>query len=50
MIELLRTHRPAEVYNLAAQSFVQTSFSQPVLTGEFTGQERDVLGGLGLES
>jgi GDPmannose 4,6-dehydratase len=37
MIELLRTHRPAEVYNLAAQSFVQTSFSQPVLTGDVTG-------------
>ncbi len=28
--------RPAEVYNLAAQSFVPTSWSQPVLTGEFT--------------
>ena len=28
--------RPDEVYNLAAQSFVQTSWSQPVLTGEFT--------------
>lgn len=27
---------PDEVYNLAAQSFVQTSWSQPVLTGEFT--------------
>ena len=37
MIELLRTHRPEEVYNLAAQSFVQTSFSQPVLTGDVTG-------------
>ena len=37
MIELLRTHRPSEVYNLAAQSFVQTSFSQPVLTGDVTG-------------
>jgi GDPmannose 4,6-dehydratase len=37
MIELLRTHRPNEVYNLAAQSFVQTSFSQPVLTGDVTG-------------
>ncbi|MCY4069380.1 MAG: GDP-mannose 4,6-dehydratase [Acidimicrobiaceae bacterium] len=36
MIEILRTFRPAEVYNLAAQSFVQTSFSQPVLTGETT--------------
>ncbi|HEU4989843.1 MAG: GDP-mannose 4,6-dehydratase [Gemmatimonadota bacterium] len=28
--------QPDEVYNLAAQSFVQTSWSQPVLTGEFT--------------
>ena len=36
MIEVLRTHRPAEVYNLAAQSFVQTSFGQPVFTGEVT--------------
>ena len=36
MIEVLRTYRPEEVYNLAAQSFVQTSFSQPVLTGETT--------------
>ena len=36
MIEIVRTHRPVEVYNLAAQSFVQTSFGQPVLTGETT--------------
>jgi GDPmannose 4,6-dehydratase len=36
LIEVLSTHRPDEVYNLAAQSFVQTSFSQPVLTGETT--------------
>jgi GDPmannose 4,6-dehydratase len=36
MIEVLREHQPAEVYNLAAQSFVQTSWSQPVLTGEVT--------------
>ncbi len=36
LIDLLRTHRPTEVYNLAAQSFVQTSFAQPVLTGEIT--------------
>ncbi|CAN5846206.1 GDP-mannose 4,6-dehydratase [soil metagenome] len=36
MINILREHRPAEVYNLAAQSFVQTSFGQPVLTGEVT--------------
>jgi GDPmannose 4,6-dehydratase len=33
---VLREFRPSEVYNLAAQSFVQTSFSQPVLTGEVT--------------
>lgn len=36
LIEVLRTVRPREVYNLAAQSFVPTSFTQPVLTGEFT--------------
>ena len=36
MIKLLRQHRPDEVYNLAAQSFVQTSWDQPVLTGETT--------------
>src|SRR5665213_148887 len=36
IIQLLRDTRPEEVYNLAAQSFVQTSFSQPVFTGEAT--------------
>jgi len=36
MVEILQDHRPEEVYNLAAQSFVQTSFGQPVLTGETT--------------
>jgi GDPmannose 4,6-dehydratase len=36
MINILSEHRPDEVYNLAAQSFVQTSFGQPVLTGEVT--------------
>jgi GDPmannose 4,6-dehydratase len=36
LIDILREHRPNEVYNLAAQSFVPTSFKQPVLTGEFT--------------
>jgi GDPmannose 4,6-dehydratase len=36
LIDVLRTQRPHEVYNLAAQSFVQTSFSQPVLTAEST--------------
>ena len=34
--EAIRTSRPHEVYNLAAQSFVPTSWSQPVLTAEFT--------------
>ena len=33
----LRTAEPQEVYNLAAQSFVPTSWNQPVLTAEFTG-------------
>ena len=33
---ILQENRPDEVYNLAAQSFVQTSFSQAVLTGETT--------------
>ena len=37
IIHILREHRPQEVYNLAAQSFVPTSWAQPVLTGEFTG-------------
>jgi GDPmannose 4,6-dehydratase len=36
IINVLRDHRPTEVYNLAAQSFVQTSWKQPVLTGETT--------------
>ncbi|MCB8967808.1 MAG: GDP-mannose 4,6-dehydratase [Chloroflexota bacterium] len=36
LIHLLEEHRPEEVYNLAAQSFVQTSWSQPVFTGEVT--------------
>lgn len=36
LISILQEYRPSEVYNLAAQSFVPTSFSQPVLTGEFT--------------
>jgi len=33
----VKTAEPDEVYNLAAQSFVATSFAQPVLTGEVTG-------------
>ncbi|MGO8873996.1 MAG: GDP-mannose 4,6-dehydratase [Acidimicrobiales bacterium] len=36
MINILRDSHPTEVYNLAAQSFVQTSWNQPVLTGETT--------------
>lgn len=36
MINALQEAQPDEVYNLAAQSFVQTSFGQPVLTGETT--------------
>src|SRR5678815_2150224 len=36
LVSILQEHRPQEVYNLAAQSFVPTSFTQPVLTGEFT--------------
>lgn len=36
LIGLLQEYRPQEVYNLAAQSFVPTSFTQPVLTGEYT--------------
>ncbi len=36
LINMLREHRPTEVYNLAAQSFVQTSWPQPVFTGETT--------------
>jgi len=35
MINLIDEVKPEEVYNLAAQSFVPTSWSQPVLTGEF---------------
>lgn len=36
LISVLREYQPTEVYNLGAQSFVQTSFNQPVLTGEIT--------------
>ncbi|MDQ3548269.1 MAG: GDP-mannose 4,6-dehydratase, partial [Chloroflexota bacterium] len=36
LISLVRDYQPDEVYNLAAQSFVPTSWQQPVLTGEFT--------------
>ena len=36
LIDALKKYEPTEVYNLAAQSFVQTSWQQPVLTGETT--------------
>jgi len=36
LIEVLKAVQPDEVYNLAAMSFVPTSWKQPVLTGEFT--------------
>jgi GDPmannose 4,6-dehydratase len=36
LVEVLRAVRPRELYNLAAQSFVPTSWLQPTLTGEFT--------------
>ncbi len=36
LINLVKKIKPREIYNLAAQSFVPTSFEQPVLTGEFT--------------
>ena len=36
LLSILQEYEPVEVYNLAAQSFVPTSWQQPVLTGEFT--------------
>jgi GDPmannose 4,6-dehydratase len=36
LVAALKTAKPQEVYNLAAQSFVPTSWVQPVLTSEFT--------------
>ncbi len=36
IINIVKKVRPVEIYNLASQSFVPTSFEQPVLTGEFT--------------
>lgn len=36
LVDLMEEHKPDEVYNLAAQSFVPTSWNQPVLTGEVT--------------
>ncbi len=37
LIALLEEYKPTEIYNLAAQSFVPTSWNQPALTGEVTG-------------
>ena len=37
LVAAIQTAEPSEVYNLAAMSFVPTSWNQPVLTGEFTG-------------
>jgi GDPmannose 4,6-dehydratase len=37
LIDVMKETQPDEVYNLAAMSFVPTSWKQPVLTGEFTG-------------
>jgi len=37
LVNLIEEIRPAEIYNLAAQSFVPTSWTKPLLTGEFTG-------------
>ena len=36
LTDVVSEFKPEEIYNLAAQSFVQTSWTQPVLTGEFT--------------
>ena len=36
LIDAIKEHNPDEVFNLAAESFVQTSFGQPVITGETT--------------
>jgi GDPmannose 4,6-dehydratase len=36
LVDIMKEHQPDEIYNLAAQSFVPTSWQQPVLTGEFT--------------
>lgn len=37
LIKIMEEVRPDEIYNLAAMSFVPTSWNQPILTGEFTG-------------
>jgi GDPmannose 4,6-dehydratase len=36
LVDIMKKYQPDEIYNLAAQSFVPTSWRQPVLTGEFT--------------
>jgi GDPmannose 4,6-dehydratase len=36
LVDIMEEYKPDEIYNLAAQSFVPTSWKQPVLTGEFT--------------
>lgn len=36
-VRIIQKYQPDEVYNLAAQSFVQTSWDQPILTGQVTG-------------
>jgi len=48
MTKIVAEVRPEEIYNLAAQSFVPTSWAQPVLTGEVTGL--GVMGLVGLEA
>jgi GDPmannose 4,6-dehydratase len=37
LLSLLEEYKPTEIYNLAAQSFVPTSWGQPALTGDVTG-------------
>jgi GDPmannose 4,6-dehydratase len=37
LVDVIKEVKPQEIYNLAAMSFVPTSWKQPVLTGEFTG-------------
>jgi GDPmannose 4,6-dehydratase len=37
LFNIVKEHRPTEVYNLAAQSFVKESFNQPLVTGDATG-------------
>jgi GDPmannose 4,6-dehydratase len=37
LIRLMQQYKPSEIYNLAAQSFVATSWQQPLLTGQVTG-------------